>query len=1298
MSAAQSPLVGSIFERKPNSKPSAPTFRADVSGKTGFPFVQHRSKSAFARAREEQKKGEPSRLQNVPVVYPAMKLEIPAPKVVAQPSSGESGDWRQQIEEENQRRVEAMTEEEREQERREILEKFGPDVSEILRKAREARLGRKKDLAGVGDGREEIPLVPGSPPRSPALSSDGRASRPSSPPASAMSRPGTRPSSRADRRIRFAELAPTDIHVYESAPPSPRKKALALPPPSPADGPVKSLGQWKGSIGPIRQRDAHEPLDDPSAVAVITLEEGTPEDIRRRFFPTAPAHDPSLEWIEGGGPPKSSGASVSPDSTLRFDLTGTPIPPELSATLPTHLGLHHHADGDRAGYTLEDVFLLSRSTVPGQRATMLSVLSRIVRRLGKVRAQDPSQGIPELQGQLEAVRKRALAAGVEAMGERGSVGARAVELMWECIVGWEEEVLGIECVQLKLARQPDSSPSTSSDKGEDILTNLPLDFVLSQASNAFATGAQPEETLSQLLAILHRLAQHTNDIANAIVASVGLVANVIQRFLLTPIPPTEISLLPVPFALQLLSILASASRANASALLDPADALLRFVTTLPPTSPYPVAVANALLNGTLRLYTVFASYGLYSHIATTASEQFTRVAQYVLSNECKSRQLKEAWLGLLEAWMVCARDPHRTTPGHEILWSQVTGWGWGEDVLEMRARLTENDGVVWTALWRTISAWLEGAKINSVKGGEKEKGIALAEVRDGFQDGVEKGILDSSGRSLSSILGQLASAGVRALQPDDLPVLEQMAEHACRLAAALRLWLACISPQSPGPPDSPPFQLPFGALSDLCAQITTHPIWDCIFVQQSVPYAHAFCRPLSLLLSSYLQLSRCTPGVSDDLWMAQAMSILTRMLPGDEEEARRVVERTTSLITPDFMLKRGWTVPPVIWEREGMVPILPFLTFSLRPKEDAYVGPLWMSPESISLSTTQRLPSAAALIPNSRRSFSLPLTRDWMCSPLDHLLRSGESDAFKSLPVSWDSSETDVARASLLLARVGREVLQLHGLCAFSVTREEAVFACMKVFMLEHGQQHNDSTEEVFRDKVVGQFMDDLVAPFAASASPSSLALPARRSAQSLERVATRFLASGTPFYQFYTDFVALYDAISFSHPLFGRLLLPPTSMQHPVDYRKFLWADYAQIVKTVGTPIEAVLTDNIGEYLWPVEADGEVVGAYLRALVKGLPEGFPRFVAVHHVACNIWQDLSDTVEEKAQKLLKAVVDQGSFDVVREVTCYRQVREGTVILPPECFRLESEWANGRMEFIEHAGGPDMSNRLKGLFP
>ena len=105
--------------------------------------MQHRSKSAFSRARGEQKKGESSsRLPQPPVVKPAVSraTEIveekdAAAEVIAQASD----DWRRQMEEENQRRVESMSAEELEAARREILEHFGPGIGEMLRQSRANR-------------------------------------------------------------------------------------------------------------------------------------------------------------------------------------------------------------------------------------------------------------------------------------------------------------------------------------------------------------------------------------------------------------------------------------------------------------------------------------------------------------------------------------------------------------------------------------------------------------------------------------------------------------------------------------------------------------------------------------------------------------------------------------------------------------------------------------------------------------------------------------------------------------------------------------------------------------------------------------------------------------------------------------------------------------------------------------------------------------------------------------------------------------------------------------------------------
>ena len=129
----KSAIVGSVVERKPISSFSTP--KATVSDKTGFPTVQHRSKSAFARNRDELRKSV-SRPKDVPILIPTN----------AHPASTEPADWRQQISKENEDRVADMTEEQREEERRQILERFGASIGNVLKRARIAR--ENKSVAG----------------------------------------------------------------------------------------------------------------------------------------------------------------------------------------------------------------------------------------------------------------------------------------------------------------------------------------------------------------------------------------------------------------------------------------------------------------------------------------------------------------------------------------------------------------------------------------------------------------------------------------------------------------------------------------------------------------------------------------------------------------------------------------------------------------------------------------------------------------------------------------------------------------------------------------------------------------------------------------------------------------------------------------------------------------------------------------------------------------------------------------------------------------------------------------------
>lgn len=63
----------------------------------------------------------------------------------------------------------------------------------------------------------------------------------------------------------------------------------------------------------------------------------------------------------------------------RFDLRGKMLTEEQVHNLPTHLGLHHHGSNpSEAGYTMTEILLLTRSSVPTQRVIAYSVFARIL--------------------------------------------------------------------------------------------------------------------------------------------------------------------------------------------------------------------------------------------------------------------------------------------------------------------------------------------------------------------------------------------------------------------------------------------------------------------------------------------------------------------------------------------------------------------------------------------------------------------------------------------------------------------------------------------------------------------------------------------------------------------------------------------------------------------------------------------------------------------------------------------------------------------------------------------------------
>ena len=135
-------------------------------------------------------------------------------------------------------------------------------------------------------------------------------------------------------------------------------------------------------------------------------------------------------------------------------------------------------------------------------------------------------------------------------------------------------------------------------------------------------------------------------------------------------------------------------------------------------------------------------------------------------------------------------------------------------------------------------------------------------------------------------------------------------------------------------------------------------------------------------------------------------------------------------------------------------------------------------------------------------------------------------------------------------------------------------------------------------------------------------------------------------------------------------------------------------------------LSKGLRSYLHPVDTDPEMVGWYLRALIKWPTEGFVRFISVHHVASNIWPDLRispraegdiDTIlslppsahDRRARVLLSAILNQASNETIKDILCYRQNISGSdgVLLPPACFLTMTDVnkIEARIEFVRGLG-------------
>jgi hypothetical protein len=338
--------------------PSAPSLKTST---TGFPEHKKRSKvSAFKQQRASTGTSNPAEASPASLNRSSQpSLQTNTSSLTPKDDSFEENE-RREIDAENRQRLAAMSAEEIEQERKELLANLSPSVIEALLKR--ANLDQDRGDTGINS---DHGVVRQNSTHGTEASSTPHIEIPGS---TAIPQPAGRRLTAA-RSVKFDDdTEPADPGVLQPASRFSRE-AAAVPDPA---------------------------FHFPAAPTAPDLDPSDPsflESLHTKYFPSLPADPLKLAWMApvpthgspaDQGSPYYPGQKALPASALRFDFRGALLPPRIARSVPTTVGLHHHGEApEAAGYTIPELARLARSEFPAQRCIAFQTLGRFLYRLGR---------------------------------------------------------------------------------------------------------------------------------------------------------------------------------------------------------------------------------------------------------------------------------------------------------------------------------------------------------------------------------------------------------------------------------------------------------------------------------------------------------------------------------------------------------------------------------------------------------------------------------------------------------------------------------------------------------------------------------------------------------------------------------------------------------------------------------------------------------------------------------------------------------------------------------------------------
>ncbi|KAI8899406.1 hypothetical protein BC833DRAFT_585797 [Globomyces pollinis-pini] len=874
----------------------------------------------------------------------------------------------------------------------------------------------------------------------------------------------------------------------------------------------------------------------------------------------------------------------SNSNELRFDFSGILLVNDQQK--PIHSGLYHHGDSpDLAGYSLNELVHLSKSTVPSQRIISFNTLSAIIRKVfGSeyspklcatiISILENSEVFLSARIGLDATHDSVVASalsflctlfGYQSRGSKGQspldvldkfslskAGLRTLAMESDSIGAFKARSLNQSIPDLH-SRLDNNVKAILQVLREDVVLGMLLSHIVVRLKYLLSYSGDDYQRRLLIHYLLLTIAQHSPSSAEDILACTGLVDLLMDSIVADnwPIRENVLKLSCIESTLKVLFIICQSSREATLALwkADIFNKIMRFITLIPDANHIFHTESFRIVKITLNLLNILFAYGLGGVLVDNYRSVLFDCGKSISVGLTSNQTLLNPII--LETLIMYVKTISTIMTSFRV---NLDVGGVDDAVLPFvdliylsafniipYEGLDENQQLIsniWT--FKAVSLTLFTTYTNFALTYQFQPHPNSSTFINSFIAKVPK----FTNISMYSTNSTISDEGYSSIEKGTLIVQNFRLDVALYLLNATNWceWTASVidaatfSHQKGYISEQDFYQVLFGenTIKSL-ERLTT----ERNYLAKHEDWIRLYSTGLNTLINSWLTaynaLSIRNPSLVEsykELSLSFSMTLLTGLLPGEEYMGAKVLKS-----------------------------VLKILQVPLDSLSDVFG--FAFNAESLQISRTllttdgKDFPRSFMMQPQLPTS-ELPISTNWCYGVPSHYFRNRISAERHSI-IGW-------------LKWIKQ--LEQQGSLSTSIPNWEKLFAVMHIFLLL-----DKSAVELFRDVEIQKHLDWCFTKFSGT-TDSVIKLP--------------------QFYNFYLDLIDQYQAVSFGNETFNKYLLLPLDMDYPMDFRVAFWSKMTHYFRLFKNQQSEFTPEILQKLVFPKESNKEVLSLLKTCMDSG--------------------------------------------------------------------------------------------------